>query len=205
MRNTGRFRLALFSSAYRVAIMCVIVSPSLVSAQNASDQSELVRTLIERVQQLEKRVAELERDKPASSVPASAAAAAVSGLPDSVTTPVPAGLPDNYRQLAEQESYPKFRMAGFSDVNYSASTQPGTKSGFSEGQFVLHINSQLSPKLSYFAELSLTAHPPDPDHMAGHGVFDAVVERTFIRYDYNDYWKVSFGRFHTPMNYWNTA
>jgi hypothetical protein len=31
------------------------------------------------------------------------------------------------------------------------------------------------------------------------------VERLIIRYDWNDYVKVSFGRFHTPINYWNTA
>jgi len=26
-----------------------------------------------------------------------------------------------------------------------------------------------------------------------------------IRYDYNDFFKLSFGRYHTPINYWNTA
>ena len=31
------------------------------------------------------------------------------------------------------------------------------------------------------------------------------VERTIIRYDYNDHFKMSFGRYHTPINYWNTA
>ncbi len=34
--------------------------------------------------------------------------------------------------------------------------------------------------------------------------FNAEVERIIIRYDVNDYIKVSFGRFHTPINYWNT-
>jgi len=31
------------------------------------------------------------------------------------------------------------------------------------------------------------------------------LERLIIRYDLNDYFKVSFGRYHTPINYWNTA
>jgi hypothetical protein len=26
-----------------------------------------------------------------------------------------------------------------------------------------------------------------------------------VRYDLNDYFKISFGRYHTPINYWNTA
>jgi hypothetical protein len=42
---------------------------------------------------------------------------------------------------------------------------------------------------------------------APEGDFEVVaeVERLLIRYDLNDYFKVSFGRFHTPINYWNTA
>ena len=31
------------------------------------------------------------------------------------------------------------------------------------------------------------------------------MERLIIRYDVNDYFKLSFGRYHTPINYWNTA
>jgi len=31
------------------------------------------------------------------------------------------------------------------------------------------------------------------------------VERSIIRYDYNDFFKLSFGRYHTPIGYWNTA
>jgi len=31
------------------------------------------------------------------------------------------------------------------------------------------------------------------------------VERTIIRYDYNDNLKLSFGKYHTPTSYWNTA
>ena len=35
--------------------------------------------------------------------------------------------------------------------------------------------------------------------------FNAEVERSIIRYEVNDMLKVSFGRYHTPINYWNTA
>ena len=40
---------------------------------------------------------------------------------------------------------------------------------------------------------------------SGRAGFNAEVERLIIRYDLNDYFKVSFGRYHTPVNYWNTA
>ena len=176
-----------------------------VSAQSTEDQNALIRTLLERIQQLENRVSELERDRTAA-VSTRPSTPAVSGGGALVTQAPPAEVrvvPTPDPALVEQESFPKFRLAGFSDVNFSASTQPGSTSGFSEGQFVLHINSQLSPKISYFAELSLTARPPTDMDM-GHMHFNAEVERTIIKYDYNDYWKMSFGRYHTPINYWNT-
>ncbi len=34
--------------------------------------------------------------------------------------------------------------------------------------------------------------------------FNVEVERSIIRYEQNDFFKVSFGRYHTPINYWNT-
>jgi hypothetical protein len=61
---------------------------------------------------------------------------------------------------------------------------------------VLHFASRLSNKVSYFGEVSLTAQP---------SLYNVDLERSIIRYDVNDAVKVSFGRYHTPINYWNTA
>ena len=69
-------------------------------------------------------------------------------------------------------------------------------SGFNLGQFVLHLASPLSKKVGHFGELSFTARP------IGH---DVQVERTIIQYDYNDYFKISFGKYHTPLGYWNIS
>jgi hypothetical protein len=69
-------------------------------------------------------------------------------------------------------------------------------SGFNIGQFVLHFASPLSRKVSYFGEVSFTAQPT---------AYELQVERTIIRYDYNDYFKISLGKYHTPIGYWNTA
>ena len=55
---------------------------------------------------------------------------------------------------------------------------------------------RLSEKVSYFGEVSFTAQPTG---------YDLSVERTIIRYDYNDYFKISFGKYHTPIGYWNAA
>ena len=92
--------------------------------------------------------------------------------------------------------YPSLHIRGFGDVDFSATDQRGSLSGFSLGQFVLHFASALSEKVSYFGELSFTAQP---------NTFDPAVERSIIKYDYNDAFKISFGKYHTPVSYWNTA
>ena len=97
-----------------------------------------------------------------------------------------------------EDAHPTLRIGGFSDFNFFASDAggEGSTSGFKEGQFVLHFSSALSQRLSFFAEVSLTARSSE---------FRTEVERTIIRYDYSDELKVSFGRYHTPINWWNTA
>lgn len=99
--------------------------------------------------------------------------------------------------IAEHPTYPTFHILGFEDVDFSSTDQKGTFSGFNLGQFVLHFSSSLSSKVSVFAETSFTPQPEAP--------YKLEVERAIIRYDYNDNLKLSFGRYHTPINYWNTA
>jgi hypothetical protein len=59
--------------------------------------------------------------------------------------------------------------------------------------------------VAVFGELTFT-----PRTDAGTGAppaagFNAEVERLIIRFDRSDYFKVSAGRYHTPINWWNTA
>lgn len=105
--------------------------------------------------------------------------------------------------------YPAMTIQGFADIDFSAQDQgdervgtatgftpPGASSGFDLGQFVLHFTGALSPRVSYFAEVSWTS---------GADGFTTTIERSIIQYDYNDYFKISAGRYHTPIMYWNTA
>lgn len=94
------------------------------------------------------------------------------------------------------ETYPSLHIRGFSDFEYTASDNPGPLSGFQLGQFVLHFVSPLSKKVTYYGEVSATPRTNQ---------FSFEVERSFVRYDYNDAFKVSFGRYHTPIGFWNTA
>ena len=159
-------------------------------------QAELVRQLLTRIETLEKRVTELESQRTVAQAPQQL-----------VKEPAhaPGAHADVPPVIEDISAGPNMKISGFSDVNFAASTVPGSKSGFSEGQFILHIASALAPKVSFFGELSLTARSD-----AGFGTppatgFNAEVERSIIRYDYSDLLKASFGRYHTPINYWNTA
>ena len=103
------------------------------------------------------------------------------------------------------DTYPNLKIVGFGDVDYSDTKRPEGPQGFSLGQFVLHMTSALSPRVTFFGEISMT-----PRADAGTGSppatgFNVEVERMILRFDKSDQLKLSFGRYHTPINYWNTA
>ncbi|HKV25560.1 MAG TPA: hypothetical protein VJN93_13285 [Candidatus Acidoferrum sp.] len=212
-------------------ITALLLTASLARGQGATapaaDQSEQIKALLERVDRLEKEVAELKAAQAANAAPATpapVAAATVSAPPaptastappaSTVTTGAPPQAPASSMPgmemhephplsiAAAQETmqqlephYPSLQIRGFADMDFAATDQKGTNSGFDMGQFDLHLASALSSKISSFAEITLNAHPTN---------YTVEVERSFIRYDYNDHFKISFGRFHTPIGYWNT-
>jgi hypothetical protein len=167
-----------------------------------------VQSLLDRIQQLENRINQLEdreREQEAAQAGApTAPAAAETATRAPVTTPAaapaPAGSHEDHASMGEirdtERRFPSLQIRGFGDVDFSATDQKGSISGFNLGQFVLHLASPLSEKVSYFGEVSFTAQPNS---------YDLSVERTIIRYDYNDYFKLSFGKYHTPIGYWNAA
>jgi hypothetical protein len=190
---------------------------------------ELIERLLNRIDGLEKRVAELEKGGTTALATNRSAPTPVSP-PAPSPTQAPSPTPTEAMHMshdqppvpvtqseATQPVYPSLKIAGFGDINFSATDFHGTSSGFApqtlvlphsgfeEGQLTLHLSSALSPKVTVFSEITLTSRSD-----AGTGTppatgFNAEVERFIIRYDLNDYFKLSFGRYHTPINYWNTA
>jgi hypothetical protein len=181
---------------------------------------ELIERLLSRIDGLEKRVVELEKGGPttARSIAPSAPLQAAQPSPTEAMhlahdqAPVPVTQSE-----ATQPVYPSLKISGFGDVDFSATNLHGPSSGFGaqtlvlphsgfeEGQFTLHLSSALSPKVTVFGELTLTARNDAGTGTPPAAGFNAEVERVIIRYDLNDYFKLSFGRYHTPINYWNTA
>jgi len=187
----------MFTDTRLRVIFVLLGAPLFLGAQEpAASQAQLIEALLARIDKLEKRVSELETRT----------------VTTQVTTPAVQETPVTQNVTHEHEpptggsfSTPNLRVSGFSDINFGATDQRGSKSGFSEGQFILHFSSALTSKVSYFGELSATARsdagmgsPPAPG-------FNFEVERSIIRFDQSDKLKLSFGRYHTPINYWNTA
>jgi len=186
-----------------VGIMIFILGLPLIShAQGAeTNDQELIRELLGRIEKLETRVAELEGGKaeqPAAAVAQTVPARGVEQGNPQTAEPTPISA-------EAQQVYPSLKLQGFSDLNFSATDQRGVRSGFNEGQFALHISSALSPKVNYFGEVSATARTDAGLGMQPAPGFNFEVERSIIRFDQSDYFKASFGRYHTPINWWNTA
>jgi len=101
-----------------------------------ADQTEQIRILLERVQQLEKRVSELETRQPAAASPVLTAATAPAPAvekPESTEAPV-SPAPAHQHESQETQAavhqmethYPSLEIRGFGDVNFSATDQNGT-------------------------------------------------------------------------------
>lgn len=97
---------------------------------------------------------------------------------------------------ADAQFRPQTRLMGFADFSYVMTNREGAAEGFREGQLVGHVMSELSERVHFFSEISATAIT---------GGFRVEVERVGIQYGVADALKLSAGRMHTPLAYWNTA
>ena len=90
---------------------------------------------------------------------------------------------------------PEFNALGFADINY-ISADGDSPDGFAIGQAVAHLSAALGSSLSAFGEFSATARDSE---------YSFEVERLIVKYDFSDRYKLSAGRYHTPIGYWNSA
>jgi len=91
--------------------------------------------------------------------------------------------------------YPMISAHGFGEAKYYSEALSGKKD-VSSGQQGLHLMAALSDRISGFAEFSLTFKESD---------VHTDVERMIVRYDFSDYLKLSLGRYHTPIGFWNAT
>lgn len=188
----------------RFLLLVFLFASTIVPAQSTLQSPEnepTIQSLVEQIRQLQKRVSELEERERKTAQPGSASLqTAADGKPAQVSAaPTSPSHDHEAGESAVQQQevhYPNLQIRGFGDVDFSGTDQKGSQSGFRLAQFVLHFASPLSAKVNYFAEVSFTAEPT---------TYALALERSIIRYDYNDYFKISFGKYHTPVSYWNTT
>ena len=92
-------------------------------------------------------------------------------------------------------SQPEFHLMGFGDVSY-VSREADDPGGFAIGQAVAHLTASLDDSLRVFGEFSMTAKDDE---------YTTTIERLIVRYDFSDTFKLSGGRYHSPIGYWNSA
>ncbi len=193
-----------------VLALFVLLPLSALAQGAATDEREQeMQEMRARIERLEKLVVQLQKETssgiataPAAGDQLQAAAAPISHEAHAAGPAMPmehSGSQGGAMNVVERK-FPDLHWRGFADVDFSATDEKNAKSGFNLGQFILHISSPLSEKVSVFAETSFTAQK-GPQATA----YNLDVERLIIRYDYNDFFKLSFGRYHTPISYWNVA
>jgi len=100
-----------------------------------------------------------------------------------------------------QADTPSVHFRGFADLNFAEtsnhlSDDQKSHDGFSLGNLVGHVSASLGGKFSFFSEVNVSGIDNE---------FSIDVARAFVRYDYNDRLKISGGRYHAPIGYWNVA
>lgn len=90
---------------------------------------------------------------------------------------------------------PGFNIMGFGDISY-VSRDGSNRDGFAIGQGVAHLTASLSESFMVFGEFSATARDSE---------YAFEIERLIVKYEFSDLYKVSAGRYHTPIGYWNSG
>ncbi len=92
-------------------------------------------------------------------------------------------------------SEPEFNILGFGDISY-VSQDGNNEDGFFVGQAVAHLTASLSDSFGVFGEFSLTGKDSE---------YSVEAERLMVKFDFSDRFKLSAGRYHSPIGYWNSA
>jgi hypothetical protein len=99
------------------------------------------------------------------------------------------------------------RIRGFGDISLHGGTAQGETTSFSLGQLDLFVTSDVSDRFKFLSEIVFEAGPDNiyGQTTGGLNSFSVDVERYLLQYSHNDYFKISAGRGHTAIGYYNTA
>ena len=224
MRFSSRWLIdAVQGRVWWLALAGILMNSSLLGAQSgpaASPDAATLQALLQRIDQLEARVRQLEAAQhgsaPSSAIVETrqqpAAGPRVSG-PSQASTQEHEPEPSDHAEAERMDvSKTLLRVRGFGDVtfhgdNYHPAGQPGDKTAFTLGQLNLFVTSDISDKFKFLGEIVFEG---GPDNIYGRprgeaNQFGVDVERYLLTYSQNEYFNLSAGRYHTAIGYYNTA
>ena len=183
------------------------------TAQNRQIDPAILSQLLDRLQSVEKRLADSEgalQRTPSELAAATARIRALEshGTPEpalAAAAPAPAGpqIADQPAAIHDHDAMagagpaPKLTIRGFGDVRFGKEAYDRSGSNFALGQMDLYIASKLSDHTSVLMETVFEAGQDN-----GRGV---DIERFLIQQRINRYLKFDAGRNHTAVGYYNTA
>jgi hypothetical protein len=187
----------------RIVVALLLLTGIGQTQDNISADRETIRLLVQQVKELQEEVKALQAKQANSAVATGEMASAPSKSREEAANPQAMGAA---AQVLHEVRGIQWR--GFGEVNYKVLDQrprelgmfgftPGSAGNFYTGDFDLFLTSNINNRASVLAEI-----------VFGEGqaqTFDVDVERLLLKYDYNDHLKLSFGRYHTGIGYYNTA
>jgi hypothetical protein len=213
----------LFGKRVLPMLPALLLNSAMLCAQSANnaDSALTIQMLLQRIDQLEARVARLEAAQssgsaasspvatttppPAPAVSSSTLAAAASDLasPQQETESEQPGSPEERMDVSKT----LLRIRGFADINFHGDTMKGDTTSFTLGQLNLFVTSDISEKFKFLSEIVFEG---GPDNIYGvtrgeNNTFAVDLERFVLQYSHNDYFNLSVGRYHTAIGYYNTA
>lgn len=208
----------------------ILISASVLRAQKASDvtvvDKQTLQALLQRIDQLEARVKQLENEKQASASVAPAApsleASPLTGIEkkqekvvaESASTAVPqadslVAVEKNGQQdevsMGEKTDFNRtlLKIRGFGDMSVQGIADNSQTTSFSLGKLNLFVTSDISEKFKFLTEIVFEAGPVISE--ANSNVFGVDLERMLLQYTYNEYFHLLMGRNRTSIGYYNTA
>jgi hypothetical protein len=203
-------KLTGWSLQRRIMLLLVsgLVTPTILQAQQPGDtpvaDKQTLQLLLQRIDQLEARVRQLEAERQPAAVLSPAHAPTQASAP-----PVNEAEPQVERTMPERMDLSEtlLRIRGFGDVNLHGNTRKGDTTSFTLGQLNLFVTSDISEKFKFLSEIVFEGGPENIYGVkrGANNAFSVDVERFIVQYSYNDYLNVEAGRFHTAIGYYNTA
>ena len=184
----------------RVLCAFMLIAASAAAQSTDASDKETIQILVQEVKELKAKVQALEAKQGGNE----AGAPVTPPAAEAETTQAPAPT-----FLQEAHEIHGIQWRGFGEFNYKVLDQrvpefgqlfgfvPGSAGNFSVGDFDLLLTSRINDKSSVLSEIVIG----EGDAQS----FDVDLERVLFKYEYNDHLKLSLGRYHTGIGYYNTA